>query len=557
MRIFGGARRPLIFIGAQLVNVLFMGHVLAASGVVDTKKAAPVAPPKGGTLNRNLGGEPSNLHPVMGLADYYSYLTFNYVCDSLMNRDYTDLSWKPHLAEKYEVSKDGKVYTFTLRKGLTFHDGKPITAEDVKFSMDVIKIPEYNAAHMIPYFDGIEKIEVVDSLTIKFYLKDTYFKNFESIATQWIIPKAIYSDVQGTKKMTRTLTCSGPYVLEKFDRGQVITLKRFPNWYGYSDPSWKSAYNFDRMNLRFYTEENVMIEHLKKGDLDFVELNPEAYTTRTNGPEWGTKVIKVKAENAVPRGYRFIAFNFEREMFKDKNVRLALAHMLNREDMVKKFQYNLSVLAKSPVDVTNEASPDISPINFDPNVAKQLLAKAGWKDTDNDGVLDKMINGKKTNLSFDLVFARKELEKYFTVYKEDLKKIGVNLELKFLEWNGFLKLVDDGNFDTMSMGWSGTYDDDPKQIWHSTSAVAGGSNYGHYKNTEVDRLIDQGRNILDRSKRNQTFKQAYKKIAEDVPYIFLFNEKYSLYGKSNRVESQQATLKYDIGTDFWWPKARE
>jgi peptide/nickel transport system substrate-binding protein/microcin C transport system substrate-binding protein len=209
------------------------------------------------------------------------------------------------------------------------------------------------------------------------------------------------------------------------------------------------------------------------------------------------------------------------------------------------------------VDVTNEASPDISPINFDPNVAKQLLAKAGWKDTDNDGVLDKMINGKKTNLSFDLVFARKELEKYFTVYKEDLKKIGVNLELKFLEWNGFLKLVDDGNFDTMSMGWSGTYDDDPKQIWHSTSAVAGGSNYGHYKNTEVDRLIDQGRNILDRSKRNQTFKQAYKKIAEDVPYIFLFNEKYSLYGKSNRVESQQATLKYDIGTDFWWPKARE
>ncbi|HND85547.1 MAG TPA: ABC transporter substrate-binding protein, partial [Pseudobdellovibrionaceae bacterium] len=462
-----------------------------------------------------------------------------------------------NLAEKYEVSKDGKVYTFTLRKGLTFHDGKPITAEDVKFSMDVIKIPEYNAAHMIPYFDGIEKIEVVDSHTIKFYLKDTYFKNFESIATQWIIPKAIYSDVQGTKKMTRTLTCSGPYVLEKFDRGQVITLKRFPNWYGYSDPSWKSAYNFDRMNLRFYTEENVMIEHLKKGDLDFVELNPEAYTTRTNGPEWGTKVIKVKAENAVPRGYRFIAFNFEREMFKDKNVRLALAHMLNREDMVKKFQYNLSVLAKSPVDVTNEASPDISPINFDPNVAKQLLAKAGWKDTDNDGILDKMINGKKTNLSFDLVFARKELEKYFTVYKEDLRKIGVNLELKFLEWNGFLKLVDDGNFDTMSMGWSGTYDDDPKQIWHSTSAVAGGSNYGHYKNTEVDRLIDQGRNILDRSKRNQTFKQAYKKIAEDVPYIFLFNEKYSLYGKSNRVESQQATLKYDIGTDFWWPKARE
>jgi microcin C transport system substrate-binding protein len=542
------------------MKMKMMGHLFALVLAVGLSSQALAASPnesapQGGVFNLNLGGEPPTLHPITS-TDAYAQVVQGYVMDALLAHDIETYAWKPRLAEKWEISKDNKVFTFFLRKNSFFHDGKPVTAEDVKFSFDAIFEPAYNAAHLRPYYEGIAKVEVIDPYTVKVTAKDTYFKNFDQIATMSIIPKHVYSDVEKSKKMTRTLIGSGPYALDKFERGQILSLKKFDKWYGKDDKEWKGAFNFSSINMRFYKEDAIILEHAKKGDLDYVKLTSEAYVKKTDGAPWGKTIIKHKVENSAPKNYNFIGWNFRREMFQDKDVRVALAHLMNREEMNKKFRYGMAELATGPTYIRSEyASKTVKPLLFDPKTANELLTKAGWKDSDKDGILDKTINGKKVSFRFTLIHPNKDSEKYWTMYKEDLKKAGIDMEIKYLEWNSFLKLLDEGNFDAVALAWGGgdiTWD--PKQIWHSSSAVAGGSNFINYKNPEVDKLIDEARQNLDEKKRKKLLATVYEKIAADAPYVFMFNERYDFYANSSKVQMPADTFKYDIGADYWWMK---
>ncbi|WP_374077198.1 peptide-binding protein [Bdellovibrio bacteriovorus] len=519
--------------------------------------AAPNAnAPKGGNFVFNLGGEPPTVHPITA-TDAYSRRVQEYVCEGLATRDSETYDWKPRLAEKWEISKDNKVFTFHLRKDAVFHDGTPVTADDVKFSFDAIFEPKYEAAHLRPYYEGLSKVEVLDPHTVRFTAKDLYFNNFESAATLSVIPKKVYGDVEKSKKMNRQLMCAGPYVLSKFDRGQLIVLKKFDKWYGNKDAAYKGMYNFDTITLRFYKDENVELERAKKGELDYLDMRVEAYMKKTEGAPWGKTIIKHKVENSAPKSYGFIGWNFRKEIFQDKNVRIALAHLLNREEMNKKFRYGMSDLANGAIYLRSEYNPGNKAIEFNPKKAQELLAKAGWTDTDKNGVLEKTVGGKKSEFKFTLIYPSKDVEKYYTMYREDLKKAGIDMELKYLEWNSFLKLVDEGNFDAVTMAWGGgSVDPDPKQIWHSASAVVGGSNFIAYKNPEVDKLIDEARVEPNKAKRVAALKKVYAKIAEDAPYAFLFNDKYVFYANSSRMGMPAETFKYEIGRDYWWLKAQ-
>ncbi|MFN7904082.1 MAG: ABC transporter substrate-binding protein, partial [Pseudobdellovibrionaceae bacterium] len=199
------------------------------------------------------------------------------------------------------------------------------------------------------------------------------------------------------------------------------------------------------------------------------------------------------------------------------------------------------------------APQDISPISFDPAKARDLLTKDGWKDEDKNGVLEKKINGKSVELKFTLRYARKDYQKYYEMYQQDLKKAGIQIELSLLEWNAFIALVDKGDFDAIAMRWGGgAVDPDPKQIWHSSSARAGGSNFIGYSNKKVDKLIDEARVEFDKAKRIKLLQVAYKTIAEDAPYVFMFNEKFKFYAVSDKIQRPGDTFNYEVGTSFWW-----
>jgi peptide/nickel transport system substrate-binding protein/microcin C transport system substrate-binding protein len=152
-----------------------------------------------------------------------------------------------------------------------------------------------------------------------------------------------------------------------------------------------------------------------------------------------------------------------------------------------------------------------------------------------------------------LVYGNKDTEKYWVLYQGDLRKVGIEMKLQLLDWNAMLKNIDDSNFEAIAMSWgAGSVDLDPKQIWHSDSAVKGGSNFIGYKNPEVDKLIDKARFEADKKKRIPILREVYRKIAADVPYAFLFVDKDALYARSAKIGVVKDTYHYSIGEEYWW-----
>jgi len=195
----------------------------------------------------------------------------------------------------------------------------------------------------------------------------------------------------------------------------------------------------------------------------------------------------------------------------------------------------------------------VKPFEYDPKLALKLLKEDGWAQAAGENTLSKTVNGKKTPLSFTLINANKDFEKYLTIFKEDAKKAGVNIDIKYVEWNAFLKLIDERKFEAATLAWSGgDLDWDPKQIWHSSSIANGGSNFVSYKNPEVDKLIDESRVIMDKKERIKKLRQVYKMIADDVPYLFMFNGKYIFYAHGKNVGKEKDAYQYEVGTNFWW-----
>lgn len=524
------------------ITILFL--LIGCSGKIERPK---------NTIYYNLGGEPTTLSPLSS-SDAYSSEVQGYVFDSLLTRDLETYEWKPVLATEWSVSKDKKIYEFKLREGVKWSDGKDFTAEDVKYSFDVIFSDKYKSVQYRSYYEGIKEVQIVDKYKVRYITRDDYFLNFDIAAGMAIIPKHFYEDTTKTEKdLNRTLIGTGVYMIGKYDKGQKITLVKNPYWWGKDLEEYKEEYRIDKIVLRFISEENVYLELLKKGDLDFNGLRNEAFMKKTNGPHWEKRIVKVKTENKTPKPYNFIGWNYRHKILKDREVRKALGMLVNRPFMIQKFEYGMSELATGPVYVQSDyANPNVKPVEYNPKEALKVLRNAGWKDSDQDGILDKVINGEKTNLSITILEPNPVYTKYLTIYKEDARKVGVEINIKPIEWNSFVKLLDERNFEAVRLGWSGgSIDWDPKQIWHSSSASGTGSNFIGFENAEVDRLIDASRRSYDREERIKMLRRVHEIIANDYPYVFFFNNKYTVYAHNKRVQKPRDTFPYGIGQQYW------
>lgn len=504
------------------------------------------------TIYYNIGGEPTTLNPLSS-SDAYASSVHGYIFESLLDRDLDSHDWKPALATEWKMSDDKRVFDFKLREGVKWHDGTEVTAEDVKFSYDVIFTEDFKAVQLRSYYEAVKEVKVIDKYNVRFIVKDDYFQNFDVCAGITVLPKHFYSNPENKKDFGKKLIGTGPYLFTKYDKGQKIILVKNPEWWANKVESEKDSHTIPKVVLRFSSEENVSLELLKKGDIDYLGLRPDGYVKKTVGDVWEEKIVKVKTENKTPKGYNFIAFNFKNPILKDIKVRQALSMLFNRPLMQDKFEYNLSEPATGPIYIQSDyANPDVKPVPYDPEGALKILRDAGWKDTDRDGILDKVIAGKKTNLSITLLEPIQEMIKYLTVYKEDARKAGVEINIKNIEWNSFIKLIDERNFDAVRLAWTGGgVDWDPKQIWHSSSSSGAGSNFINYSNKEVDRLIDQARKLYDKEERIKILRKVHGIISSEYPYIFFFNMKYSLYAHTKRVIKPKDTFRYGIGQQYW------
>jgi peptide/nickel transport system substrate-binding protein/microcin C transport system substrate-binding protein len=512
---------------------------------------------RGGTLNLSLESEPETINPIT-FADGYAGQIEQWVMEPLLVFNPNTGELIPALADRYEISKDGLTYTFHLRKDIQFSDGQPITSADVRFSFECYADPKYKAPHRRVYVEDLARVETPDAQTVRVVMKRKHYKNLEVLGNLLkVLPKHVYEDP--TKPLSKTMIGSGPYKIGNYEHGKSIELVRNDRWWGFkaATPETANQGKFDRIVYRFVNDENLRFELLKKAEIDVLDrLEPDTFVQKATGEPFGTKIIKHQEQNQDPDNklFNFVAWNLRNPLFKDREVRIALAELMNRQMMNEKFRFNLSDLAAGP-SWHNERviDPKVKPRPFDPTHAAELLKKAGWQDKEKKGVLQKEIDGKPVEFHFTLMYAKRDLEKYFTVYKEDLKKAGVDMDLKFVEWHEFVKLLNEQKFDSVALAWSlGSLEPDLKQLFHSESMAPGGSNFGGYSNPEVDKLLDTVRVEMNFRKRKPLWQKIDRIIADDAPYAFMFATKYDLYLAWNTIGMTKGTLKYDRGQRWWW-----
>ncbi len=497
----------------------------------------------------NIGNEPSKLSPI-GNTDGAASDVYGYLFEGLLTKDVHDYSWKPALATKWEVSEDKKSFKFKLREGVKWHDGKEFTAEDVKFSFDILFKDKFNTIAIRSYYEGLKEVKIINKYEVEFIAKDEFWQNFDRAAGLTIYPKHFYEQDKKKSYFNKNLLGSGPYKMALYSRGNRIVLERNEDWWGFKDPNQKE-WNFPKIVLRFVSDKTVALEMLKKGALDFLGLAPEDYVKKAVGPGWGKKYHKVLTQNKTAKGYNFIGWNMKHPILKDKKVRKALYHLVNRKLMIEKFEYGYSVPAKGPVYPSSPyANRELDVIKFNPKLALNLLRKAGWEDTDGDNILDKIIDGKKKKLSITILEPYEGFMKYLTIFKEDAKKAGVEINIKLIEWNSFIKLLEERKFDACRLAWSVPLDWNPIQIWH-TDSYKGGSNFVGFSNKEADKLMIKAKYIHDRSERIKVLNKVQKLIVEEYPYVWFTYKASTMYAHTNRIKKEVETYNYSIGTSFW------
>lgn len=477
------------------------------------------------------------------------------VYQSLITMDKDTYDYKPMIAKSWEISKDKMSFKFTIDEKAKWFDGTPITSKDVEFSLATLFDPKVNSAPLKAVYGSLDpKVQVIDDKTFVIKAKTVHFQNFELAGGFVIFPKHILEgkDINKGPLLTEAFG-SGPYVVEEWKKGDRITLKKSPNWWGQHLEDSQGAYAFEKIVYKVVREPKVGLEMLKEGFFSAFEFNSEQWEKEAKNEKIQKQYDTYTFQNKAPNGYSFVGWNNRNAPFDSVNVRKALSLLMNRKLMIEKFTYGYSMEAAGPINRSSEYWPeDVKPIPFDPVAASELLKKEGFKDSNNDGVLDR--GGKA--FQFTLMFANPDTEKYLTVYQEDLKKAGVKMDLKRVDWTTFVKLLDERKFDAVILGWTASVHPDLEQIWHSDSAKGNGSNFQGYSNKEVDRLIKETQKEFDFAKRKALVQQTVRLIANDVPYTWFLERPTNFVAVKKGIKRKKDFYNYEWGMRYWEPAAQ-
>jgi microcin C transport system substrate-binding protein len=483
----------------------------------------------------------------------YASAVFELVYDTLLDRDYNTLEYKPLIAQSWTISEDKKEFTFKIDPRAKWSDGKPITAADVKFTYDTMMNPKNLTSVLRLYYGRLNPPEVIDAHTVKFTSKTVHYKNFEMLAAFTVLPKHLMEGKDFNKDFNMNLPgSSGPYRLSEVKEGRYYVLTRRQDYWADVLPHFKGTYNFSKIKYKVM-EPNVAFEAFKRGDFDiYDDITPKRWVTETDSePFLKNWIVKQKIFNATPRGFRGITLNLRRPVFKDLKVRQALMHLLDRKSIIDKLMYGelqpLNSYWQSFFGV--EANPEFS---FAPVTAKRLLAEAGYQKLGKDGYL---LNHFGQRLEFTILYVSEENEKYLTLFAETCKKAGIKVTLQRLSWATLIKQTDEFKFDAVAIGSTGVLSPDPEQLWHSKhSEEVGGSNLPGYQDPEVDGLIDSLPANFDPNRRLAIIQQIDHKIYQAVPYLLFWESDHNKIFYKNIFGMPKTVFhKYASGIiKYWW-----
>ncbi len=428
---------------------------------------------------------------------------------------------EPCLAERWTVSKDGKVITFYLRKGVKWHDGVEFTAADVLFTYKVFTDPATNTPYGSLYQD-IKEVDVVDPYTVRVYYKKIYAPAL-ALNFNLILPKHCLEGKDINKDpFDRHPIGTGPYQFKEWKAAQQITLEAYPDY-------WGGKPHIKKFIMRIVPDEATAFLEMLNGGIDAIgcwlhgQLTPEQFTKQSQTSKFKDYYNAYRTNSLI---YIYIGWNEKNPLFKEKKVRQALTMAIDRESIIQNVIYGLGAVANGPFPTQSWANnPKIKPWPFDQAKARKALKEAGWK-TGSDGMLYRMVNGVKKSFEFKLLTNQGNVmrERIATIVQQQLKQVGIKVDIQIIEWTTFLsQYMDPHKFDAIISGWIETPDPgDAYQTWHSSQTGEHQFNYISYKNSYVDQLLIQGLRTFDRKKRQKIYWQIHSIINQDQPYTFLY-----------------------------------
>ena len=448
----------------------------------------------------------------------------------------------------------GTVFTFHLREGIKWHDGHAFDAGDVYFSWDVYNNPGVDCDELRSYYKKIVHGEVLDPLTVRFVYERQYFKALPVVGQMPIIPRHLYDLADPDNKTAHPEVHAalarehgadyvptaedraafvndnphnqggwigtGPYRITAWNQ-QYIEAEHFEDYWDRDDPKYGGY--FDTIRWRYIADDNTALQALKDEELDlFTRVRSEDYFGEATASEQFTK--NFYKGRYYTGSWTFVTWNTLRPQFQDKMVRHALAHAFDMESFRKTQYRGLGYRVTGPQNYFGPGyNHDVKPFPYDPELAEELLAEAGWYDRDGDGIIDK--DGIAFEFDFLYPLGNEASRTLAVKYQEALAPLGIRMHPVSLEWATFRERLQDRTFDAAQLAWITALESDPEQVWHSKGArpEVRSSNYSSVMDPKVDALIEAGQRELDLEKRSAIWKELHAYLHDLQPYLFLMN----------------------------------
>jgi peptide/nickel transport system substrate-binding protein len=447
------------------------------------------------TVNFLLDAAPTNLDPRIG-ADAYSEHVDGLIFSSLVGRD-ANMKVIPDLAQSWDMP-DPLTYIFHLRRGVKFHDGRPLTSADVKFTLDSILSGPIKTTKRQTY-KLVTSIETPDDDTVVIHLSEPYASLLWNLSLPGIgiVPRGSGAE------MAQHPIGTGPFRFVSAATDEEIVLERNENYFGL-------APKIERLRMRIVPDVTVRALELRKGSADVAinSLTPDMVVTLAQ--ERGLAAVQEPGSSMA-----YLAFNFEDPILAKREVRQALAYATDRATIIKYLLRGQARPAQSLLLPNHWAfDADVQQYDFDPAHAERLLDAVGYP-RGADGVRLRLTLKTSTD-----EFVRLTSE----AIADQWKRVGVDLELRPLEFATFYADVTRGSFQIYSLRWVGGNNDPDlfESVFSSKKMPPAGSNRGHYKNAELDGLLDQSRMEMDQAKRKKILARVQEIVATDEPYINLW-----------------------------------
>ncbi|MED1949613.1 glutathione ABC transporter substrate-binding protein [Brevibacillus centrosporus] len=480
------------FLGLSIIFAsVLTGCSSSSEPVVSSNGTDAKAPKEGGTLIVARKADATTLDPHFITNNPSANYILGKVYEGLVSRD-KNMEYQPALATEWK-QLDDKTWEFKLRQGVTFHDGTPFNAEAVKKTFDRIFQKDLNSTKAA-VFAMVKEVKATDEFTVQFILDYPYAPLLASLVGNdgsIMSPKAIE---QYGKEMSKHPVGTGPFAFESWTPGQEMTLVKNGNY-------WGNKAKVDKIVYKVVPEDTTRIAMVEAGEAHIADNLPSADLDRVQS---SSSMNLVRANGL---GVEWIGFNTKKKPFDDVRVRQAIAHAIEKDAIIQGVYNSVgssAVSALSPKVIGY--NPNLKDYDYDVSKAKALLAEAGFA------------NGFKTSIITD---DRKERINLAEVIQSQLKGIGIDLEIKVMEYGAYLQAAAKGEHEMEIGGWgNATGDGDSVQysVFHSKSFGDAG-NHTFYSNPEVDKLIEAARQEQDPAKRNEIYAKVQEIELNDAPMV--------------------------------------